>query len=85
MNGTVINGQLPGPTIEADWGDTIRTIAPVSSILRLHARGLPDFTIRHNSPQQLDESQWDINPLAWDTAVRDKLVGRRPRRNAMSD
>lgn len=25
-NGTVINGQYPGPTIEADWGDTLRKL-----------------------------------------------------------
>jgi len=24
MNGTVVNGQYPGPLIEANWGDTIR-------------------------------------------------------------
>ena len=27
-NMTVVNGQFPGPTIEADWGDTIREDPP---------------------------------------------------------
>lgn len=25
-NMTVVNGQFPGPTVEADWGDTVRKL-----------------------------------------------------------
>jgi FtsP/CotA-like multicopper oxidase with cupredoxin domain len=31
-NMTVVNGQFPGPTIEADWGDTIRELTPSAEL-----------------------------------------------------
>jgi FtsP/CotA-like multicopper oxidase with cupredoxin domain len=51
-NVLLVNGSLPGPTIEANWGDTI--VVHVSNSLANNGTGIHFHGIRQNYTNQMD-------------------------------
>ena len=56
-----VNGTVPGPTIIADWGDTVGKFSGVSDFLFLLCTSIP------NSKQITNSSQWFMSQTPWRT------------------
>jgi hypothetical protein len=74
----VINGRYPGPTIVANWGDTIR----VTGLCLVHQL-LENANRTTVSSPQSSSAQWYIYPLAWTPSAEQQYPRRYERCDGM--